>query len=491
MAIYDSSLSRGQYSGSESISILNNSIEVNISDEENNATSVIEDGIYTIIPEYIGLYPLLEINTYGKENGIELTIQNGDTVLNATSDSNGYATISIPSFGTWNISCTIDGDLLEKSILISQSQIYKLSITTTNCFGVKWDGSSNTQLSRLTPNNDPYNYTTVEVTEEPQIGIGTDMGSSIFDSYLPWSGMEEYNIVDNIVKYKYGDGLFSREKYDTVVFIPEFYYKIIQNGSTIYFYVSNNQIADFTLHPGSNCYVGRYTTSPGYFSKTNTTSLVQITREAARTGSRNKGTGWYQYDYMSWCAIWLLYLVEFADWNSQAKIGLGGSSSTTILNGATDKMNYHTGYYGPNGNVSEGLVQYRHIESPWGKVWQWLDGANLLNNIFYICENPDAYLDKIYSGFYKSSNVGAMSSGYTTKITISKNFNYGFFPTTTGGSSSTYIPDNLYAGSTQCMVGGSYSSYQLGTGLFCLACNYGIGESGGHIGSRLKFIQGA
>lgn len=109
MAIYDSSLSRGQYSGSESISILNNSIEVNISNEENNATSVIEDGIYTIIPEYIGLYPLLEINTYGKENGIELTIQNGDTVLNATSDSNGYATISIPSFGTWNISCTIDG----------------------------------------------------------------------------------------------------------------------------------------------------------------------------------------------------------------------------------------------------------------------------------------------------------------------------------------------------------------------------------------------
>lgn len=46
----------------------------------------------------------------------------------------------------------------------------------------------------------------------------------------------------------------------------------------------------------------------------------------------------------TYCAIIFLYIVEFADWNSQSKIGQGVvSEDYTQSSGGTDVMNYHTG----------------------------------------------------------------------------------------------------------------------------------------------------
>ncbi len=63
--------------------------------------------------------------------------------------------------------------------------------------------------------------------------------------------MEEYNIINGAVSYKKGQSGFSRTSYDTMVFIPEFYYKIVYNSSQskIYYYVANAPFTGFSKHP--------------------------------------------------------------------------------------------------------------------------------------------------------------------------------------------------------------------------------------------------
>lgn len=65
-------------------------------------------------------------------------------------------------------------------------------------FGVVWDyANSATSLTRLTAASDPNGYVTVDITEEPNAALGTGTGSSPFDSFMPWAGMEEYNIINS------------------------------------------------------------------------------------------------------------------------------------------------------------------------------------------------------------------------------------------------------------------------------------------------------
>ena len=73
---------------------------------------------------------------------------------------------------------------------------YSIKVTVeslTSVFGVSWDSSNpSTALTRLTKANDPNKLVTVDITTEPVPAVGTGSGSSPFDSYMPWMGMEEY-----------------------------------------------------------------------------------------------------------------------------------------------------------------------------------------------------------------------------------------------------------------------------------------------------------
>lgn len=114
-------------------------------------------------------------------------------------------------------------------------------------FGVVWDYSnSSTALTRLNRQSDPSGFVTVDVLTEPVAAVGTDFGSSPFDSHAPWSGMEEYNIVNNAVGPKYGETGFSRTDNDTMVYIPEFYYNVKDDSanSKRYFYISDRKTMD-------------------------------------------------------------------------------------------------------------------------------------------------------------------------------------------------------------------------------------------------------
>ena len=416
----------------------------------------------------------------------------GDGAISAQSSNSNVATVSV-SGNTVLVTGVADGSVTitikvaaGSNHTAPQNKTCSVTVDFSNVFGVCWNKTSSTALTRLTTSNDPNNLVTVNITGNPSPAVGTGAGSSPFDAYAPWKDMEEYNIINNAVSYKRGDAGFSRTSYDTMVYIPEFWFKITESGGKRYFYISSGAKNGFTKHPGSGKYVARYNTINGYYSKSGAAPLGSMTRATARTQSKAKGSKWGQYDFASWNAVWLLYLVEFADWDSQAKIGKGNVSGGSIQNnGGTDSMTYHTGRAA--GTDGQTQVQYRHIENPWGNIWEWIDGANFNERAAHICTNPANYADDTTTN-YTSAGVTLPTSGWIKDLGMSNNFPWAFLPNTNGGSETTFIPDYVSSntGWLVLMVGG-HCSIGSNAGLLYFNANYSSSYTSGGIGARLLY----
>ena len=353
-------------------------------------------------------------------------------------------------------------------------------------FGVQWDTSnSSTALTRLTLANDPNHYVDHDITSEPVPAVGTGAGSSQFAAFSHWMAMEAYNISTGEPLYNKGDTGYSRTRYDTMQWVPEFWYKIEQSGNIIRYYVASDEQEGFEKHPGSGRYMSRYTANASNVSASGGAPRVDLTRATARTSARGKGTGWQQDDYAAWCARNLLYLVEFADFNSQAKIGqVNASASAALANGRTDSMTYHTGRAaGTNGQTA---IQYRHFENLWGNIYTWVDGINFNSAQVWVSTNPNSFADDTSNGY---TNIGnrASQSDFIRSMAVQSAAPWAMFPTAVGGSSSTYVPDYCYysSGWSVLCVGGSRAGGS-DAGLWCF---YGAGgSSDSSAGSGLRLL---
>lgn len=372
----------------------------------------------------------------------------------------------------------------------------------TSVFGVSWDSSNpSTALTRLTKANDPNKLVTVDITTEPVPAVGTGSGSSPFDNYMPWMGMEEYNIeAETGMRTKKGSPNFTRTQPQkpVLVKIPEFYYKVEKSGSIFRYYVADGPADGFHLHPGSECYVARYEAigvngaSLGNFltsiSSRNTAISTGLTRADFRTRARNMATGFQLYDFAAWCAYDLLYLVEYADFNSQEKIGPGIVNATAVhKTGETDAMVYHTGRANSGDNAA---VQYRGIENPWGNVREWVDGINFQGLASYICTDPTKYADDTASN-YTVSGVTLCPPGWIKGLGLSNKFPWAFLPDANGGSDTTYIPDYVYSisdGWRLLHIGGN-AYYGSNAGLFCFYADYTSSSNSNNLGARLQFRE--
>lgn len=200
---------------------------------------------------------------------------------------------------------------------------------------------------------------------DPQPAVAGGTGSSPFDNIMPWSGM--------VTSTDPNAG--------EVVAIPKFYFKWETDGSkAIGLKISMEKKPGFKTSPAHMdrgdgkgerdvIYVGRYHSCSTNKSTTGQLPKVEITRSDARTAAHNLGSNVWQFDFATRVTIWMLYLVEFADWNSQATIGYGCSDVSRAQNvGASDTMQYHTGTMKPN-RTDYGIgVQYRGIEGLWDNV---------------------------------------------------------------------------------------------------------------------------
>lgn len=325
-------------------------------------------------------------------------------------------------------------------------------------YGASWDGSSSTSWTRT---DDAVDF----ADPIPYVEGATDYGSP-FDDLQPWAG---------IVKSTQDEG--------ELVAIPKFWYKITQSDSGISIQIADRAVKGFHVSPAHMdrgdgvgerdvVYIGRYHCDANYKSTSGVVPIKSITRAKARTSIHKLGSNVWQSDFAMRFTIWLLYIVEFADWNSQTKIGNGlGDGKDIHTMGYTDSMPYHTGTTQSSRDTYGYGTQYRNIEGLWDNVIDWCDGCYNNNVGFNIILNPANFSDSS-----NGTSVGIPSSGYPSAFGVK---NIGgtfplFIPTESNGSTATYSCDQwTFSKSSACIdVGGCFYNTDCDYyGLFNVRCN--------------------
>ena len=364
-------------------------------------------------------------------------------------------------------------------------------------YGAEWTGSSNSAWTRtddasLFSNPQPY-YSGMSGTP-----------SSPFDDIEPWSGMVKSEDVNAGI----------------VVAIPKFYYKMgyydavnnlglkiqiapASNGSE---WASSNGFSVSPAHQDRGdgygerevVYVGRYHCSnSNYKSITGQNPKSKVYRSAARSSIHSLGSNVWQWDMAMLITIWMLYLVEYAEWDSQSELGGGCTRTTAVYNaiynsGATDTMPYHSGTVSSSiGRTVYGANQYRYIENLWGNCFSWVDGIYFNNANIYAILNPSSFSDNA-----NGTLVGTRptDSDYISAFAISSVNGYEWFlyPSAVGGSETTYICDycGYYSPGTVLRSGGDFHQGQE-AGLFYLSGDYSATSSNNVISCRLMVLPNA
>lgn len=435
--------------------------------EKTYTRTVHTDDWYTALD--VAIVPFAATITVTCPAGSSVTCANGDTTLTQTAAS-GTAVFTVGNAGTWTVTATLDGESASGEVVISaDGESKSITLQYVHIYGVLWDGTSTTALSRT---DDAAGFS------DPVPAVSGGSGSSPFDTLLPWSGMVRS----------------TDPQAGELVAIPKYWYKWTKSGSTIKLQIADGPAEGFLVSP-AHCdrgdghgerdvvYVGRYHChTSSWKSQTGGKPKADITRSAARSSIHNLGSTIWQWDWaMNW-TIKMLYLVEYADWNSQTKIGYGcGNNSSTENMGQTDGMTYHTGTKQSSRTTYGVGVQYRHIEGLWDNVYDWVDGCYYNSNGLNIILNPNNFSDS--SG---GTSIGTPSSGYPSALDIKTGLNNQWpLPTAAGGSDSTYVPDYWdFSASSPCLRVGGYYSQSLYRGLFFVNCSTASNSNVG-IGCRL------
>ena len=403
--------------------------------------------------------------------------RSGDGTISATSSNTSIATVSVSgntitvtgkASGTVTITVKVEAGTNHTA---PANKTCSATVSVPHIYGASWDGSSTTKWTRTDAAagfTDPVPYTA---------GKTAAQCSSPFDNLQPWAGMTKSNRTGGVM-----------------VAIPKFWYKLTQNGSGMKVQIADKATSGFSVSPAHMnrgdgkgerdvVYIGRYHCASDYKSKTGVKPGANFTRSTARSGIHALGSNIWQNDFAMRFTLWLLYIVEFADWNTQKTIGKGcGNNSGTENMGYTDSMPYHTGTTQSSRDTYGLGTQYRNIEGLWDNVYDWCDGCYNNSNGLNIILNPNSFSDS--SG---GTSVGTPCNGWPAGFTVS---NAGGFPmfygSKTGGSETTYSCDCWgFGASYPCVyVGGNYDQYGY-HGLFCVGYS-SVSFANASIGSRLQ-----
>ena len=241
---------------------------------------------------------------------------------------------------------------------------------------------------------------------------------------------------------------------------------------------------------GGNCDSGYFdinteNTSSRSGSKPLTSQKIGYFREyASKLGSDFSILDYHYY------ALQMLYLVEYADYDSQTKLGKGVTNSNggAIL-GETDELGMKSGILINDGAHS---MIYRGIEDIYGNTADFLDGINIRNYQAYINYDFTTYESDVFAGNYQALGyVNVNGSGFITKLGYDSNNPLIGLPTeidatNTDESNPTGIKDAYIAttGDLILLVGGAYAYSLNGSGWFSSAAS-GSADDDYAVGSRL------
>ena len=352
-------------------------------------------------------------------------------------------------------------------------------------FAVQWNyGNSSPALTRLTPTTDPLGVVTETISTEPVPATTSQAGSSPFDAYELFQQIKRRNFDANGAPSFWEDEAgFSVTNYDTLVWIPKFWVKVTDNASAQIrtYYLATDQMEGFQFHPGSGQYVGAYPTSSSKECKSGKTRQGSQSIVTMRNNARAKGAGWGLIDIAERNAIQFLYIIEFANWNSQAMIGDGPTSD--YATGRSDVIDYHTGV------GSNGVVKYRHIEGLWRSQYEWTDGLNVVSGQVCVSTDRDNYQSDVTTGY-------DILGTWTTQNQNIQKFKYFedkqwliSIPEYSASSDyNTWVGDDGYIPGGTCVLfcGGSWGLNAY-AGLFCFDASLSSSLTFSHGGSRLSY----
>ena len=402
--------------------------------------------------------------------GIEVTATYSD---GSTEDVTSSCTYSPANGATLaRTDTTVTASYTEAGVTKTATQ----SISIVTIYGAEWDGTATTAWTRT---DAAASFT------DPTPAVSNGNGSSPFDNIQPWAGM--VRVTDATA--------------GELVAIPKYYYKWTQDGAKLKLQISDSEFDGSHVSPAHMdrgdgvgerdvIYVGRYKcASNNYTSRTSASPKRGSTGNNAlstlRDGISALGAEYWQIDYATRWTIMMLYLVEYADWNVQTKIGQGGLVNSQYIEGTvrttgqTDAMGYHTGTAAGR-KTDMGECQYRYIEGLWDNGYEYVDG--IIKNsgatgsgtyIYNIALNP--------SDFSNITTAGQAISFTVSDFGFNQNIKSWFIPSTTGYEwallpqtidssgtlGSTYVSDACSMSNRDISMGGdAYNSD--GYGLFAM-----------------------
>lgn len=455
----------------------------------------------------------------GANVGAYMPPYNGITV------SGAYLKLVTTVSNASNVSMTVDpaavatvGDINALQAEITDIQSY-IGYTDADIYGVEVD-FKNKKFTRLagavgkTP-GDAFNG--VKAFGGRRRCNVTDEGKVV--AYFGDAGYSETGVLTSAITKGEGDNIrtyAAKTKVQVMVEQPKFYYKVvplelekIQGGKGFHmrkarYYVSDTMKAGFKLHPAFikdgkeknfiylSAYEGcTYDTSASAYKLNDaqdvdwtddvlasianakpTSGLAQsgATRNGFRTIAAKRGLGWSQETVQAATATELLFLIEYASFDMQSKIGAGvttkaddGATSMTEITGATTTFGNKTGSVVNTNGYS--VVAYRGEENPFGNIWKWIDGINVYNKnegSVYIADH--GFKDDTNAAPYSDAGITICgSNGYVSAFAYNEDFDWLFIASEVLGNSSLPVGDyfwqnKAYNGYTVAKLGGGWSS---------------------------------
>ena len=398
-----------------------------------------------------GYFPQIVVTV---DTGSVITCTDGTKTLTGT--STGSYTFEIPNYGTWTVTATLSGKTASGTVVVDTVKQYAIVLAYAKIYGALWSGEPSTAWTRTDA---------AAGFSDPVPALSNGTGSSPFDNCYPWNGMVKESRTGGVM-----------------VKIPKFWFKWTKSGSTLKLQIADKAVDGFSVSPAhmdrgdgkgerDYVYVGRYHCNSSYISATGSHPVASITRSSARTSIHAKGSTIWQMDYATRLTIWMLFLVEFANTDSQACIGYGcGNDSGTEAMGYTDSMQYHTGTT-QSARTTYGLgTQYRYIEGLWDNVLDWMDGCYYSDSGMSVIKNPANFSDTA-----NGTVIGTPRAGYPSVMSLAtaSGFEWCIYPTTSNGSTTTYFPDgwNFISASYPCLYSGGYCSRTLNAGMLFVGCD--------------------
>lgn len=485
----------------------------------------------------------------GANVGAYMPPYNGITV------SGAYLKLVTTVSNASNVSMTVDpaavatvGDINALQAEITDIQSY-IGYTDADIYGVEVD-FKNKKFTRLagavgkTP-GDAFNG--VKAFGGRKRCNVTDEGKVV--AYFGDAGYSETGVLTSAITKGEGDNIrtyAAKTKVQVMVEQPKFYYKVvplelekIQGGKGFHmrkarYYVSDTMKAGFKLHPAFikdgkeknfiylSAYEGcTYDTSASAYKLNDaqdvdwtddvlasianakpTSGLTQngATRNGFRTIAAKRGLGWSQETVQAATATELLFLIEYASFDMQSKIGAGVTTKTddddatsmTEITGATTTLGNKSGQVINTNGYS--VVAYRGEENPFGNIWKWIDGINVYNKnegSVYIADH--GFKDDTNAAPYSDAGITICgSNGYVSAFAYNEDFDWLFIASEVLGNSSLPVGDyfwqnKAYNGYTVAKLGGSWT-YGSGAGGFYWDVISASGSRYRGIGGRLLYV---